>query len=423
MRNYWGRRWVLFESSNISLASLSTDIGSTQVDIANKYTQEVRDFRFLPLKKKKSDKTDMHARGLRVTIGISGWLVSDEEAHKPWCGLGDDAENFALQYETETLTKFGLFLQGLVSLNRASRDSAKMDSLQRTVYSTLEAALWPVQVFKSATATATDPFALAKTKSEKAGQILADTIVNKVQGERPVTLVGYSLGATVIASCLTRLAERRAFGLVDTVVFIGAPIPADQHHWQTMRSVVAGRTFNAFSQNDYVLAAIHASDQQLSSVAGLQPVEGRIEGLVNICMSDTVKEHLEYPQLVASILRQCGFDGIDEHVQEQSATVSQEEVKPGNSGVGGGQGNTRGLQNEAHAVAEILEIIPVAVKPRSKKTHREISFPSGISRTEEQPVVRKVQSVPVPEKHSRRLSLLNKESMAASSSHKTDISD
>lgn len=89
-----------------------------------------------------------------------------------------------------------------------------------------------------------NPFAVARNRSEKAGAVLADALINKAQGERPVTLVGYSLGSRVIYACLKSLAERQAFGLVESVVFIGSPVPSNTDNWRVMRSVVSGKVIN-----------------------------------------------------------------------------------------------------------------------------------------------------------------------------------
>jgi pimeloyl-ACP methyl ester carboxylesterase len=71
-----------------------------------------------------------------------------------------------------------------------------------------------------------NPFSVAKSRSEKAGAVLADALINRCQGERPVTLIGYSLGARVIFTCLKTLADRHAFGLVESVVSVVAAVPA-----------------------------------------------------------------------------------------------------------------------------------------------------------------------------------------------------
>src|SRR6187402_580629 len=102
-----------------------------------------------------------------------------------------------------------------------------------------------------------NPFAIARNRSEKAGRVLADALINRAQGERPVTLIGYSLGSRVIYSCLKSLAERKAFGLIENVLFIGSPVPSDCNNWRVMRSVVSGKIFNVYSENDYLLAFMY----------------------------------------------------------------------------------------------------------------------------------------------------------------------
>ncbi|KAK5020345.1 hypothetical protein LTR16_012611, partial [Cryomyces antarcticus] len=93
---------------------------------------------------------------------------------------------------------------------------AKSELIKRTVFASLSAALWPLSLLK-VSRIIDNPFSVAKARSEKAGEVLADALVNKAQGERPVTLIGYSLGARVIYTCLTKLAERKAFGLIESV--------------------------------------------------------------------------------------------------------------------------------------------------------------------------------------------------------------
>ncbi|ROW07871.1 hypothetical protein VMCG_03665 [Cytospora schulzeri] len=354
-------------------------------EMMDKYAREVKDFCFLPLKNEwgpEFRKEDKDIRRLRVTIGINGWLMSEDEVTKPWRVLGDETEAFALRYEMDILIQLGRALEGMVS--SYAWGVLKLEILKRTVLATLWAALWPFQILTLASGV-DNPFNLAKNRSEKAGRILADALINKVQGERPVTLVGYSLGARVIYFCLKTLAERKAFGLVENVVFIGAPTPSNRNHWQMMRSVVAGKMFNVYSENDYILAFLYRATSIQLGIAGLQAIED-IEGVENIDLSEEVMGHLRYPALIAQILTRCGFPNVtggegpiakEEDIQledtdrSKTGTLIELEGDPG------------------------PPVTPVAVKPLGKKIHREISFPTGIPKGEERPVVRKVHSVPV----------------------------
>jgi hypothetical protein len=276
------------------------------------YAKEVEDFRFLPLKEewgadyKKQDHQSQEGRRLRVTIGINGWLTSKEDVTKPWRVLGDDSEVFALRYEMDSLLRLGLTLEELVK--SYAWNFVKMEILKRTVLATLWAALWPAYLL-SVAAQIDNPFNLARNRSQKAGRVLADALINKVQGERPVTLVGYSLGARVIYSCLRSLAQRKAFGLVDTVVLIGAPVPSNPAHWQMLRSVVSGKIFNVYSQNDYILAFLYRATSLQLGIAGLQNIKD-IDGVENLDLSEEVAGHLRYPELLAKILTRCGFESI-----------------------------------------------------------------------------------------------------------------
>ncbi len=289
-------------------------------EMIDNYAKEVEDFKFLPLADewgkdyKRTTAGQAEARGLsrsgaaaaaaassspssrrlRVTIGINGWLTSEADVTRPWRALGDESEVFALRYEMRSLLALGAGLESLVA--SYAWGTIRAEILRRTVVATLWSALWPVHLVAMASGL-DNPFSLARNRSEKAGRVLADALVNRVQGERPVTLVGYSLGARVIYSCLRALAERRAFGLVDTVVLIGAPVPSNQAHWQLMRSVVAGRLFNVYSANDLILAFLYRATSAQLGIAGLEAISCGSgggggedeEGVVNLNLTEEVQ--------------------------------------------------------------------------------------------------------------------------------------
>lgn len=289
--------------------------------MVDQYAREVEDFRFIPLKDEWGTRgSSQNERRLRVTIGINGWLGTKDDVTKPWRTLGDDSEAFALRYEMKSLLGLGKTLQDLVS--SYAWNSIKVEILKRTVLATLWSALWPAYLLSMASAV-DNPFSLAKNRSEKAGEILADALINKVQGERPVTLIGYSLGARVIYSCLRSLAARRAFGLVDTVVFIGAPVPSNKQHWQIMRTVVSGKMFNVYSENDYLLAFLYRATSIQLGVAGLQEIKD-IEGVENLNLSGEVQGHMRYAKLIGKILARCGVPvtkGADGPIEEDEDAI------------------------------------------------------------------------------------------------------
>ncbi|KAK8061488.1 hypothetical protein PG994_007854 [Apiospora phragmitis] len=257
-------------------------------------------------------------RRLRVTIGVNGWLKEAEDVTKPWRALGDESEVFALRYEMESLLSLGTELTELVS--SYAWGAIKSEILKRTVLVSLWSALWPAYLIGMATSI-DNPFSLARNRSEKAGKVLADALINKVQGERPVTLVGYSLGARVIYSCLKSLAEKKAFGLVDSVVLVAAPVPSNPGHWQMMRTVVSGKLFNVYSENDYILAFLYRATSAQLGIAGLQAISDEVEGVENLDLSAEVTGHLRYPDLMPKILTRCGFP----NVKDGQAAIEKEQ--------------------------------------------------------------------------------------------------
>ncbi|KAK1830386.1 hypothetical protein QBC39DRAFT_411613 [Podospora conica] len=298
-------------------------------EAVDRYAREVDDFAFLPVTNQPlTPGQPASPHRLRLTIGINGWLTSPTSITSPWQHLPPTTEVFALRYETGPLLALGASLNSLVSSYAWS--AVKLHLLKHTVLATLWSALWPAYLLSTAAATIDNPFSLARNRSDKAGAVLADALVNRVQGHRPVTLIGYSLGARVIHACLRELAARRAFGLVESVVLIGAPVPSDGRCWAEMRAVVAGRVVNVYSDKDCLLAFLYRATSVQLGVAGLQAVEG-VEGVVNVDLSGEVQGHLRYPAVIDKVLARCGFEMPE---GARGAIEPEEEVVVG----GGGEG-------------------------------------------------------------------------------------
>ncbi|KAK5062907.1 hypothetical protein LTR84_004983 [Exophiala bonariae] len=299
------------------------------------YAREVEDFQFLPVhgssdkktsedEKQGAEEASEHDHKLRVTICISGWLTEKEEVVKPWRVMGVGAEVFALKYELEALLNLGNAMNGMVQ--SAAWGYAQKQLISRTIFAELASAMWPIALLQVGRVI-DNPFSVAKSRSEKAGEVLADAIINRAQGERPVTLIGYSLGARVIYTCLMTLAKRKAFGLVENAVLIGSPTPSDTSDWRILRSAVAGRLVNVYSSNDYVLGFMYRTSAIQYGVAGLQKING-LAGVENVDVSEDVSGHLRYRYLIGSILMKIGFEDIDINaVQEERKELQKMEER------------------------------------------------------------------------------------------------
>ena len=311
------------------------------------YAKEVEDFAFLPLKGSKHREPQPQDRRLRVTIGVSGWLTQKEDIITPWRALGHQSEVFALRWELEALSKLGNSMETVVK--SAAWTVAKKEIIARTIFASLMDALWPIALLK-VSKVVDNPFSVAKNRADKAGLVLADALINKAQGERPVTLIGYSLGARLIYSCLMSLAERRAFGLIESVVMMGTPAPSDAADWRAMRSVVSGRLVNVYSENDYILAFLYRTSSIQYGVAGLQEAQD-VKGIENVNVTDIVSGHLRYQYLCGSVLEKIGFEDVDVvevAKEEETLELLEKEEKKEQEG-------REGKSNDLYAEATAME--------------------------------------------------------------------
>lgn len=293
-----------------------------------KYAREIQDFAFIPINKpslfQRGKQDEKNSRHLRVTVGISGWLAEAKEVSLPWQAIsGRSTEAFALRWELDALLRLGCALNTYIK--SYAWGFAKKEILSRTIFATLASALTLPYALAKASRVIDNPFSVAVSRSEKAGKVLADALINKVQGERPITLIGYSLGARVIYTCLAELADRKAFGLVESVCLIGSAAPSDPIAWRKIRSVVTGRVINVFSTKDYLLAFLYRANSFQYGIAGLQAIR-EVQGIENVDVSDLVDGHTQYRFLVGAILAKLNLEDIDgEVVEDQMKKLKRQE--------------------------------------------------------------------------------------------------
>jgi hypothetical protein len=243
-----------------------------------------------------------------VAIGISGWLSSSSDVHQPWEVIdAETTEPFALRFELDAMLRLGNSLQDV--LFNYAWDGIAYTVVSSTMLGALYAGLWPLGLIK-VISVLDNPFSVALARADKAGKVLAHALIDGVQGKRPVTLMGYSVGARVIYACLDELAEQHAFGLVESVVLMGAPVPSDSMQWRQIRSVVAARVVNVYSTEDYVLGYIYRSSKLEMGVAGLEKVR-TVSGIENVDMSKLVSGHDRYQYLAGKILVDIGFGDVN----------------------------------------------------------------------------------------------------------------
>lgn len=161
-----------------------------------------------------------------------------------------------------------------------------------------------------------NPWIVSLARANSAGLVMADSLRERNLGNRPITLLGFSLGARVIFSCLKELAEKGAHGLIQNVYLFGSPVVANKDEYLKARSVVSGRFVNGYATNDWILGYLfRATSGGIMKVAGLAAVEG-IPGIENFDVTTLVNGHMDYRTAMPRILREVGWEVLEDEFAE-----------------------------------------------------------------------------------------------------------
>ncbi|XP_062871981.1 transmembrane and coiled-coil domain-containing protein 4 [Trichomycterus rosablanca] len=263
----------------------------------NKRVGAIEEFEFLPLNSVKH---------LHVTVAVTGWLCSGKYScfQAPWRSLGACGEQYCLKWESRYLMDLGSVLNtlwdGLVSL-------VAQEALKYTVLSGIVAALsWPASLLAVASVI-DNPWGVCLSRSAEVGKHLAQVLRSSQQGKRPVSLIGFSLGARVIYFCLEELAnDQGSEGVIEDVVLLGAPVDGSEKTWERLSRVVAGKIVNGYCRGDWLLGYVYRSSSVQLSVAGLQPIGSKTHRIFNVDLSSVVKGHLDYMNEMDTILVAVG---------------------------------------------------------------------------------------------------------------------
>ncbi|XP_045715506.1 transmembrane and coiled-coil domain-containing protein 4 isoform X2 [Phyllostomus hastatus] len=160
----------------------------------------IEEFTFLPL---------TEGRQLRITIAITGWLASGRYRtfSAPWATLAHSREQYCLAWEAKYLMELGNALETILS---GLANMVAQEALKYTMLSGIVAALtWPASLL-SVASVIDNPWGVCLHRSAEVGKHLAHILLSRQQGRRPVTLIGFSLGARVIYFCLQEMAQEKA---------------------------------------------------------------------------------------------------------------------------------------------------------------------------------------------------------------------
>ncbi|KAA1467865.1 DUF726-domain-containing protein [Dentipellis sp. KUC8613] len=269
-------------------------------------TQQVRTFDVLPLHNNKR---------VSCILTVPGFMNGiQDDVRLPFSVLDPVVGDvFSVLWEPEMIRETG---SALSILTTEVLSQIGQTVLQATVMTALMSALqWPIILTKLGYLI-DNPWSNALDRAKAAGSVLADVLIQRHLGVRPIVLIGFSLGARVIFYALIELARQKAFGIVQDVFLLGATVTAPARKWLQVRSVVSGRFVNGFARNDWVLNYLfRATSGGLNTVAGLRPIEN-VPGLENVDVTDKIAGHMSYRTFMPLILDQLGFPVSADHFDE-----------------------------------------------------------------------------------------------------------
>ena len=266
------------------------------VRASNRRTKAVKTFEYRPLFNNKHP---------NLIVSVAGWMTGNvDDVRLPFSTVNPVmGDIYSVNWEPDMLRSTGQTIQILAT-------EALTQTIQQILGSTILTALMaglnvPI-VLTKLSYLVDNPWTVSLARADASGLILADSLIDRNLGLRPITLVGFSLGSRVIFSCLRELARKGAVGIVQNVYMFGSPVVVKQDEWIRARSVVAGRFVNGYTTNDWILGYLfRATSGGILRVSGLASVD--LVGVENVDVTDDVAGHMAYRGMMPKLLDKVGW--------------------------------------------------------------------------------------------------------------------
>ncbi|EGT47240.1 hypothetical protein CAEBREN_09801 [Caenorhabditis brenneri] len=246
---------------------------------------------------------------LSCTLVVSGWIESDTSPEQAfvhqWRHLRHTKEQYTLRYESNYLMQLGNAIEYLMSF--AVSVAIQQTLLETALAGLVSAVAWPVALM-SVSSVLDNPWNVCVSRAAEVGEHLAEVLLSRSHGKRPITLIGFSLGARVIFHCLLTMSKRtESVGIIEDVILLGAPVTASPKEWSKVCSVVSGRVINGYCETDWLLRFLYRTMSAQFRIAGTGPIDNRnSKKIYNYNLSHIVKGHMDYSKRLTEVLHAVG---------------------------------------------------------------------------------------------------------------------
>ncbi|KAK3054463.1 hypothetical protein LTR09_004732 [Extremus antarcticus] len=269
---------------------------------SSRRTGSVKTFEYRPL---------FNNKRTNLIVTVSGWMTGGvDDVRLPFSTVDPImGDIYSVNWEPDMLRSTGQTIQILAT---EALTQTIQQILGATVLTALMAGLTLPLILTKLSYLIDNPWTVSLARADATGLILADSIIDRNLGVRPITLVGFSLGSRVIFSCLKELAKRGAIGLVQNVYLFGSPIVAKKEEYLRARTVVSGRFLNGYASNDWILGYLfRATSGGIMRVSGLSSID--VPGIENKDVTELVPGHMAYRGMMPTLLSEVGWavDGLE----------------------------------------------------------------------------------------------------------------
>eukprot|EP00038_Savillea_parva_P006105 m.161684 g.161684 ORF g.161684 m.161684 type:complete len:1227 (-) comp12106_c0_seq1:132-3812(-) len=255
---------------------------------------------------------------LSVVINVPGWCETDPSVgyfggRNPYVARdfvvpvasADCAdEGYTLVWESEKLHALSSAVTNFLTSQVYSQTKGAV--LKATVLAGLMAALAVPSALMTASDLIDNPWSVCVEAANTAGIELANTLIKQAHGTRPVTLVGYSMGALVVVSAIRELARREdGRGIVQNVYLFGTPATGQRKFWDEAATAISGNIYNFLSTNDWFLKLMLRGLSIETCVAGLEGINH--PRATNVDVSSLIIMHSDWAVRMPKLLQLAGL--------------------------------------------------------------------------------------------------------------------
>lgn len=155
----------------------------------------------------------------------------------------------------------------------------------------------PQTRFPSILATAINTWYKAYNNSKKAGEELAEILLNHNRSE--LILMGHSLGGSVIYNCLKELSNKN-LTIINEVHILGGAVNSSIKKWGSVKQSVKYNIFNYFSKNDKILKYSYSVSTTDRFPSGRNKID--INGIINLDVTGMVDSHMSFKKEFKNII-------------------------------------------------------------------------------------------------------------------------